>query len=249
MFVRIINLFSGFLSSVIRIFESRNPTALIEAEKSKLRQQVIRFNQGLSEQAGVVYNLANKTQITSGNIKEIEQRISVLLEVGDRNNAARLALKLSKMQKTLVEFQTRFRCAEEAYQILEKSRDQAVAEAKARLVRLENIVSQTEILNAQNELAEIAGTITRSIGCVQNSLDHAEEIIEKNLQISSGRSHLFGKRLKEYQQNYELAESEKEILEKRALAEYLAGRGMKSDNKVNTDSTVALIKSGNKTVA
>lgn len=249
MFKRIINLFSGLLSSILRVFESRNPAALIEAEKNNLRQQVIRFNQGLSEQAGVVYNLAGKAQRASESLKETEQRISVLLEAGDRNNAARLALKLSQQQKDLVELQTRCRCAEEAYQALEKSRDQAVTEAGARLARLESLLSQTEILNAQNELAEIAGSITRSIGCSENSLDHAEEIIEKNLQSSLGRSHVLGNQLSQLQQNQELAEAEKDILEKRALAEYLASRGLHADDAEKSGSGVALVKSSGKLAA
>ncbi len=249
MFKRIINLISGLLSSILKVFEARNPAALIEAEKNNLKNQVIRFNQGLSEQAGVVYNLAGKAQKASELIKETEQRISVLLEAGDRNNAARLALKLSQLQKELVELQTRCRCAEEAYQALEKSRDQAVAEANGRLTRLESMLSQTEILNAQNELAEIAGSITRSIGCSQSGFEHTEDIIEKNLQKSLGRSHVLGSQLAKLQQNLELAESEKEILEKRALAEYLASRGLNGEQIEKNGSGVAMVKSNSKLAA
>lgn len=249
MFKRIINLFSGILSSILRVFESRNPAVLIEAEKNNLHQQITRFNEGLSQQAGVVYNLAGKAQKTGEIIKETEQRISVLIEAGDRKNAAKMALKLSQLEKDLVELQTRCRCAEEAYQTLEKSRDQAVNEAKRRLANLENMVSQTEILNAQNELAQIAGNITRSIGSTQNSLDYTEEIVSRGLESSLGRSHVLACQLNRLQEDYSLAEAEKDILERRALAEYLASRGLEPDEIEKTGSKIALVKPGSKFAA
>lgn len=242
MFKRLFNLFSGLLSSIIRVFESKNPAALIEAEKNNLRHQVTRLNLGLSEQAGVVYNLAAQTQKASDSLKEQEQRISILLEAGDQQNAARAALKFNQLQKELNELQTRCRCAEESYQALEKARDRAVAEATGRIARLESLLSQTEILNAQSELAEIAGSITRSSGCSQNSLGHTEEIIEKNLQNSLGRAHVNGARLERLEQDQALSATENAIREKRALAEYLAGRGLQTDPAAKTVAQVALLK-------
>ncbi|MEW6712814.1 MAG: hypothetical protein AB1403_23555 [Candidatus Riflebacteria bacterium] len=249
MFKRIINLIAGLVSGILRVFESRNPVALIEAEKGNLRKQIVKFNDGLSEQAGVIYSLAGKAQKALQTQKETERRIGILLEAGDRQSAAKQALKLNEFQAEVQELQTRCRCAEESYRALEKARDRAVEEATQRIARLENLVSQTEILNAQNELAQIAGGITRSIGSDENTLAHSEEVIEKNLVQAQGRSFFIGSELRRLENDSETAEAEKSILEKRALAEYLARNGIAGASDEQVPGKVVICRTERKSAA
>lgn len=155
MFKRLFNLIASMFRSVIRGFEASNPTALIESEKNNLRQEIVRFNKGLAEQAGFVYRLANQLKEGSEQADQFRKRIHLLLQAGDQPTAARIALQLSELNRNNNELATRCRVAEETYQNLEKSRDQAIATAKSRIDRLENLVSQTEIVNTQNEMLEM----------------------------------------------------------------------------------------------
>jgi len=242
MFKRLFNLIASMFRSLVSGFEARNPAALIEAEKHNLRNEIVRFNKGLAEQAGFVYRLASQLKDSSQQAGQLRRRINILLQAGDRATAARLALQLSELNRNNDELATRCRVAEETYQKLEKSREQAVAGARTRIERLENLVSQTEIIEAQNEMLSMVQGLSFNAAFSQSSLETTSEIIEKSHVEALGRARVSGNQQHQVLQDLDLQESERKIMEERALAEFISLNAIPSDGEGSQSLVVPVVK-------
>ncbi|HNS10233.1 MAG TPA: hypothetical protein PKN29_11065, partial [Candidatus Ozemobacteraceae bacterium] len=90
----------------------------------------------------------------------------------------------------------------------------------------EQMVSQTEIVTAQNELLEMAGKLNLSLGNANQSLDAAGETIEKTHQLAIGRARVIRGEVGRQLQDLAAGEAERKFLEERALAEFLAANDL-----------------------
>ena len=88
------------------------------------------------------------------------------------------------------------------------------------------MVSQTEIITAQNELIEMAGNLNLSLGSAHQSLDAASETIEKTHQLALGRARVVRGEVGRQLQDLAAGEAERKFLEERALAEFLAANDL-----------------------
>ena len=201
------------------------PTQGAHRSRKSTWQPARRFNQGLAEQAGHVTACRTRRRNAATEQKLIT-RIRALLKAGEQSQAARLALQLSTLQREINDLRTRCRVAEETYQGLEKARDRAVTDANARLEKLEQMVSQTEIITARNELIEMAGKLNLSLGSAHQSLDAASETIEKTHQLALGRARVVRGEVGRQLQDLAAGEAERKFLEERALAEFLAANDL-----------------------
>ena len=179
MFSRIANLFKGFLSLFISGLERQNPRALIEAEKENLRGQIARFNENLANHAGFCERLLRQVKNLETQEREYAAKAAANLKVGNRNAAGQYALQLKTVKEQLDENRKQLEAAESTYQKLVKSRDVSVRDAQEKIEKLKRMMTETEMLEAQAELQEMATGMVSSIGGSGDTLNRVEEYLSE----------------------------------------------------------------------
>jgi phage shock protein A len=226
MWSRISNLFKGFLSLFISGLERQNPRALIEAEKENLRQQIARFNDNLANHAGFCERLLRQVKNLEAQERELAAKAAANLKVGNRNAAGQYALQLKTVKDQLEENRAQLTAAEETYKKLVKARDVSVSEAQAKIDSLKRMISETEMLEAQAELQEMATGMISTIGGSGDTLNRVEEYLSERRDKAAGRARVAASTIDT--SKVELMEAEQQALADAALNEFAAAYGIEA---------------------
>ena len=224
MFNRLRNLLRGFLSLFVSGLEKANPRALIEAEKENLRSQISRFNDNLASHAGFVERLMRQIKNLEGQERDYAAKAAAHLKVGNRGAAGQYALQLKTVKEQLDENRLQLTAAEETFQKLTKSRDVAIKEATAKIESLKRLLTETEMLEAQAELQEMASGMIGEIGGSGDTLNRVGEYLEERRDKAAGRARVAGTTIDTTE--IELKEAEQEALADQALNEFAAAYGL-----------------------
>jgi phage shock protein A len=226
MWSRISNLFKGFLSLFISGLERQNPRALIEAEKENLRQQIARFNDNLATHAGFCERLLRQVKNLETQERELAAKAAANLKVGNRNAAGQYALQLKTVKDQLEENRQQLAAAEDTYKKLVKARDVSVSEAQAKIDGLKRMISETEMLEAQAELQEMATGMISTIGGSGDTLNRVEEYLTERRDKAAGRARVAASTIDT--SKVELMEAEQQALADAALNEFAAAYGLEA---------------------
>lgn len=224
MFKRLANLLKGFLSLFVSGLEKANPKALIEAEKENLRQQIASFNENLANHAAFVERLMRQVKNLEAQERELAAKAAAHLKVGNRGSAGQYALQLKTVKEQLEENRMQLESAEETFKKLTKARDVAVREAKAKIDSLKRMLTETEMLEAQAELQEMAQGMITEIGGSGDTLNRVEEYLTERRDQAAGRARVASTSIDT--SDVELMEAEQEALADQALGEFAAAYGL-----------------------
>jgi len=224
MWRRISNLIRGFLSLFISGIERQNPRALIEAEKENLRKQIARFNDNLANHAGFCERLMRQIKNLEGQERELAAKAAANLKVGNRAAAGQYALQLKTVKEQLEENRQQLVAAEETYKKLVQARDVSVREAQAKIEGLKRLLTETEMLEAQAELQEMAKGMISSIGGSGDTLARVEEYVTERRDKAAGRARVAASSIDTSE--VQLMEAEQAALADQALTEFAAAYGL-----------------------
>jgi phage shock protein A len=237
MWRRIATLFKGFIGLFVSGLEKANPKALIEAEKENLRLQIARFNDALATHAGFVERLMRQIKNLEQKEKELTARVAANIKVGNRAVAGQLAMELQTVKAQLEENRTQLVAAEETYKKLVKSRDVSVQEAKAKIEKLNRLMTETEMMEAQAELQEMATGMISSIGGSGDTLNRVEEYLQERRDKAAGRARVASSSVDI--KDVELKEAEQVALAEQALREFESAYGLASPAPAAAEATPA----------
>ena len=224
MFSRIANLFKGFLSLFISGLERQNPRALIEAEKENLRAQIARFNENLANHAGFCERLLRQVKNLETQERDLAAKAAANLKVGNRNAAGQYALQLKTVKEQLDENRKQLEAAEATYKKLVLARDVSVRDAQDKIEKLKRMMTETEMLEAQAELQEMATGMVTSIGGSGDTLNRVEEYLTERRDKAAGRARVAASTIDTTK--VELLEAEQQALADAALTEFAAAYGL-----------------------
>lgn len=224
MWARIKTLFRGFLSLFVTGLEKANPKALIEAEKENLRAQIARFNENLAQHAGFCERLMRQIKQLEAQEKELVAKAAANLKVGNRDAAGQYALQLQTVKAQLEENRGQLVEAEKTYQNLLAARDVTVREAKNKIQKLERMLSETEMLEAQAELQEMASGMISSIGGAGDTLNRVEEYLNERRDQAAGRARVASGSMD--MGDVQVKVEEQKALADQALAEFASAYGI-----------------------
>jgi len=207
MFSRIANLFRGFLSLFISGLERQNPRALIEAEKENLRAQIARFNDNLANHAGFCERLLRQVKNLETQEREYAAKAAANLKVGNRNAAGQYALQLKTVKEQLDENRKQLEAAEQ-------------------IEKLKRMMTETEMLEAQAELQEMATGMVSSIGSSGDTLNRVEEYLTERRDKAAGKARVAASSIDTGK--FELLEAEQQALADAALGEFAAAYGLEA---------------------
>ncbi len=224
MWNRIGNLFKGFLSLFISGIERENPRALIEVEKENLRKQIARFNDNLATHAGFCERLLRQVKNLEAQERDLAAKAAANLKVGNRGPAAQYALQLKTVKEQLEENRAQLKAAEETYTKLVQARDVSVRDAQAKIEKLKRMLTETEMMEAQAELQEMATGMISSIGGAGETINRVEEYLTERHDKAAGRARVAGSTMDT--SRVELMEAEQQALADQALSEFAAAYGL-----------------------
>jgi len=226
MWRRLSTLFKGFMSLFISGIERENPQALIEAEKENLRKQISRFNDNLATHAGFIERLMRQIKNLEQQEKELTARIAANIKAGNRAVAGQLAMQLQSAKTQLEENRQQLVAAEETFKKLLKTRDVVIKEAQAKIEKLKRLISETEMLEAQAELQEMAQGMIGEIGGGGDTLNRVEEYLNERRDKASGRARVASSSIDT--KDVEMKEAEQTALAEQALQEFESAYGFKT---------------------
>lgn len=224
MFQRIANLFRGFLSLFVSGLERANPQALLEAEKENLRLQIARFNDNLATHAGFVERLMRQIKNLEKQESELVAKTTAMLKLGHRAQAGQVALQLKNVREQLEENRQQLQGAEQTFQKLVKARDVSVRDAQQKIESLKQMLSETQMLEAQAELQEMAKGMITSIGGSGDTLSRVEEYLAERRDKAAGRVRVASSSIDT--SGVEMMEAEQEAMGEAALSEFAAAYGL-----------------------
>jgi phage shock protein A len=224
MLKRLAKLIRGFFGLFITGLEKSNPKALIEVEKENLRTQIGRFNDNLATHAGFIERLMRQVKDLEQKERELTTRIAVNLKVGNRSVAGQMALDLQTLKSQSEENRQQLVVAEDTYKKLVKSRDVAIQEARAKIETLKRLITETEMMEAQAELQEMASGMIGSIGGSGDTLNRVEEYLQERRDKAAGRARVLATHMDV--KDFELKEAEQSALAEQALAEFETAYGL-----------------------
>jgi phage shock protein A len=234
MWRRISNLFKGFLGLFISGLERQNPKALIEAEKENLRAQIARFNDNLANHAGFCERLLRQVKNLEAQERDLAAKAAANLKVGNRNAAGQYALQLKTVKEQLEENRKQLEAAEITYKKLVQSRDVSVRDAQEKIEKLKRMITETEMLEAQAELQEMATGMVSSIGGSGDTLARVEEYLTERRDKAAGRARVAASTIDT--SKVELMEAEQQALADAALGEFAAAYGIEMPAEKGTEA-------------
>jgi len=227
MFNRLATLLRGFLSLFISGIEKSNPRALIEAEKENLRKQISRFNESLANHAGFVERLMRQVKNLEKQERDLAAKAAANLKAGNRQAAGQYALQLRTVKEQLEENRGQLEAADDTFKKLVKSRDVAVREAKTKIESLKRLLSETEMMEAQAELQEMAQGMITDIGGSGDTLNRVEEYLTERRDQAAGRARVAATTIDT--SGIEIKEAEQQALADQALAEVASAYGLEME--------------------
>jgi phage shock protein A len=224
MWARIRNLVSGFMSLFVSGLEKQNPRALIEAEKENLRKQIARFNDNLATHAGFCERLMRQVKNQEVQDRDLTAKAAANLKVGNRAAAGQYALQLKTVKEQIDENRSQLQAAEETFKKLVQARDISVKEAHEKIEQLKRMLTETEMLEAQAELQEMAQGMISSIGGSGDTVARVEEYLTERRDKAAGRARVAATSIDS--SKVELMEAEQQALADQALVEFAASYGL-----------------------
>ena len=156
--------------------------------------------------------------------RDLTAKAAANLKVGNRAAAGQYALQLKTVKEQLEENRAQLVAAEETYKKLVQARDVSVREAQAKIEGLKRLLTETEMLEAQAELQEMAKGMISSIGGSGDTLARVEEYVTERRDKAAGRARVASSSIDTSQ--VELMEAEQAALADQALSEFAAAYGL-----------------------
>ncbi len=235
MFRRIANLFKGFIGLFIGGIEKKNPEALLEVEKENLRKQIGQFNQGLAAHAGLVERLMSQVKKLSNEENELKAKTKALLQAGQRDAAAEMALRFKTVDKQHDDLRVQLEEAESRYKELVRSRDVAIKAARDKIESLRRNIDDMKVQKAMAELNEMAAGMVTTIGGSGDTLNRLEEMVEDERNRAAGRARVARDSVD--MSGTILKEVEQKALADMALADFAAAEGIELESKTSAGAS------------
>jgi phage shock protein A len=107
--------FRAQLNKVANYFWTADPIAQMQYEYDRAVEQLKEGRQGLEQYRALVDRVGRQVAAGKARIAELESKIKVFLQAGQRDAAAECALQLQRMQKDVAENEAQLKMHEEAY--------------------------------------------------------------------------------------------------------------------------------------
>jgi phage shock protein A len=226
MFSRLANLVRGFFNRLASGIENRNPELLLENAKEDLRKNVIAMRNGRAQLAAQSASLQRQIAEEKVRERELEGRVSILIDGGRDEQAGEVALELQTVRDDLQRNEQQLAQNEQAYKEFTAMCATTEKELTRKIQEYARMISEAKAKEAAAEAAEfISGTISSTSQSAEN-LDRLKNVVTGKLDSASGR--LRAAQDTSGFSNIKAMQDERELRAKAALASFKAAKGIKT---------------------
>ena len=187
MLKRLLNLIRGFLGGFVSDLEKSNPKALLEAEKENLQKQIVRYNENLTNQAAMTDRLMRQIEDLERREGKLVNQTAALLSANERELAGKTALELKSLREQIDENRRQLEMARNNFKELIKTRDAAIAETRQKIDKIRNLITETEMLEAQADLRQMAAPGHVATSGPGETLQRLETYLEERRSRAAGK--------------------------------------------------------------
>jgi hypothetical protein len=188
LFERMRRLVGAIAGNAVTELEAAHPVAVLDAERTRLRTQVARYNRGLAAHAAIGERLRRRAAQLEQERGTLGERIARRLGASDRARAAEAALRLEEVRAELARGAEQIARSEATYQELTRSRNRAVEVARARIEAMKRSIGEVQAQRALAELCELAADLEGSIGVSEGTLERVHERLKEERELAMGRA-------------------------------------------------------------
>ena len=152
---------------------------LVASEHDALREQIERFDAGLTSHAATCERLIRHVKRLEAESSALSSESQAALDRDDRSGAALCALRLESAERELVENRALAESAEKTFRDLVLARESAVAAAEARVRRLHRSIDALSEARSAAELGEMASDLVAQTGAATATLDRLTALVER----------------------------------------------------------------------
>ncbi len=181
---RIVTMITGRALTEI---EAAHPEAVLDYERTRLHEQVARYNRGLASHAALCERLRRREAALEREQATLRERVERRLAAGDRERAAQAALRLEGAEAEARETAVRLEEAEAGYRELVRAREVAIDAARERIAQLQRSIGELHVQQALADLSEMAAGLHGSIGVCEGTFDRVLERVEERREYAAGR--------------------------------------------------------------
>ncbi|MGH7939315.1 MAG: PspA/IM30 family protein, partial [Bryobacteraceae bacterium] len=229
MFQRLLHLLRGFFGLFLTDLEKRNPDALLELEKERLRKQIGNYNEGLAAHAALCERLMSQGRQLETEERELRARTSAQLRAGNRETAGEAALRLQAVRRSLGEKAKELEQAEATYKQLLGAREATIRQAQEKLATLKQQIDDLKIRRATAEMTEMAAGLTSNLGAGSDTLNRLEQMVDEERQLAAGRTRVARDSMPAVP-DLAAEQQDRRALADQALAEFAAREGIVLDH-------------------
>lgn len=184
---RISKIYRAIAGHALNEIEVDHAEAMLHLEREELRKQVASYNRGLASHAALCERLRRQIDRLDKEEAALEVRTSARLEAGDREAAARHALRLEAVASEREELTQQRDQAESGYREMVRARTAAVDAARAKIEALRRSIGECRVQEALADLSEMAAGMRGAIGSSEGDLARLQECVDERRDQAAGR--------------------------------------------------------------
>ncbi|HMI93854.1 MAG TPA: hypothetical protein VK509_20915 [Polyangiales bacterium] len=185
---RIVNVWRAVLGSGLTNLEAHHAEEMLDLEREQLQQQVCKYNQGLAGHAGLCERLKAEIARLDKEREQLEPKLRMRLEAGDRVTAGQHALRLETIASEVAQYQAQHTEAETTYRELVRARQVAIVAAREKIEGLKRSIGDYKVQKALADLTELAAGMHGAIGLNDGTLERIKDRIDEKRNYAAGRA-------------------------------------------------------------
>ena len=184
---RIVNVWRAVVGARLTNLEAQHAEEMLDLERERLQQQVFKYNQGLAGHAGLCERLKAEIARLERERRELEPKLRMRLEAGDRVTAGQHALRLESIAKEIDQYTSQHVEAEATYRELVRARQVAIVAAKDKIEGLKRSIGDYRVQQALADLTEMAAGMQGAIGLNDGTLERVKDKVDEKRNYAAGR--------------------------------------------------------------
>jgi phage shock protein A len=230
--------FKAQVNKLANLFHGSDPIAQMQYEYDSAVAQLREGRQGLEQYRALVERVSRQVTENKAQVNNLEAKVKLYLQNGDRDTAGKFALELQKAKKQLEENEAQEKMHDEAYNNnLLKIKHAGEKIAKVR-EKIQHYDADLKMSRAEAEMAELAKDFNFD---VTTDFGQMEQMIQDKIGLNRAKARvaadLSGAGLEEIKQEKGM----EEMMANQALKDFEAQMGLASPETVKTPEATKAI--------
>jgi phage shock protein A len=184
---RLVNVWRAVVGARLTDLEAHHAEEMLDLERERQQQQVFKYNQGLAGHAGLCERLKAEIARLEKERSQLEPKLRMRLEAGDRATAGQHALRLENIAREIEQHTAQHAEAEATYKELVRARQVAIVAAKDKIEGLKRSIGDYKVQQALADLTEMAAGMQGAIGLDDGTLERVKERVDEKRNYAAGR--------------------------------------------------------------